>query len=327
MGPHRLAFNGSIEAPYLYERDGFFYQFVNWGTCCQGSSSTYNIRVGRSTNVIGPYFDRSGVNMVNNGGTLFLGTEENFIGPGHISIFTTHGSDWFGYHYYDGNDNGVSKFNLRAMRWTADGWPVAGPPFPIPEPSSLAAAVFAVCLLTAPGGELAETGLASAREALGYDNSFLGRDHLTRQKSVGDDQLDRRQAAAQREQSMTSGRMPLIWSAPARVVAEQRPIATRSLIPGGCLFVVAVTVAWLEIAWGTPIAAGQNLTGNLDAHDPSSVIHADGKYYFFSTGTGVSSKTSTNRVHWTNGPAVFATAPSWIATAVPANTNRNYSGA
>jgi arabinan endo-1,5-alpha-L-arabinosidase len=110
---------------------------VNWGNCCQGENSTYNIRVGRSTSITGPYLDRNGVSMPNNGGSLFLGTEGDFIGPGHISILADNGREWFSYHYYDGDDNGASKFNLRALRWTSDGWPVAGPPFPIPEPGGL----------------------------------------------------------------------------------------------------------------------------------------------------------------------------------------------
>jgi hypothetical protein len=117
----------AIEAPYIYERDGFYYLFVNWDTCCQGVNSTYNIRVGRSANITGPYFDRNGVNMVNGGGTLFLGTEGDFIGPGHVSIFTDAGTEWFGYHYYDGTDNGAPKYNLRTVAWGEDGWPTAGP--------------------------------------------------------------------------------------------------------------------------------------------------------------------------------------------------------
>src|SRR5262249_35130754 len=78
----RLAFNSSIEASYIYQKDSYYYLFVDWGTCCQGVNSTYNIRVGRSTSVNGPYLDKNGVDMVNNGGSLFLGSESNFIGPG-----------------------------------------------------------------------------------------------------------------------------------------------------------------------------------------------------------------------------------------------------
>ncbi len=120
----------AIEAPYIYERDGFYYLFVNWDTCCQGANSTYNIRVGRSTNITGPYVDQTGISMTSGGGTLFFGTQGNFIGPGHISIFTDEGADWFGYHYYDGADNGASKYNLRRIFWQEDGWPSLSPPAP-----------------------------------------------------------------------------------------------------------------------------------------------------------------------------------------------------
>ena len=133
----RIAYNGSIEAPYIHEHDGYYYLFVNWGACCQGVNSTYNIRVGRSTSITGPYLDQNGVSMVNNGGSLFLGSEGDFIGPGHFSVLEDDGHEWFSYHYYDASANGASRFNLRALRWTTDGWPVAGPPFPVPEPGSL----------------------------------------------------------------------------------------------------------------------------------------------------------------------------------------------
>ncbi len=117
----------AIEAPYIYERDGFYYQFVNWDSCCQGVNSTYNIRVGRSTSITGPYLDQSGVNMVNGGGTLFLGTEGQYIGPGHIGIFEDQGAQWFGYHYYNGNAGGAPTYNIRSLLWSPDGWPIAGP--------------------------------------------------------------------------------------------------------------------------------------------------------------------------------------------------------
>ena len=42
-----LAHYGSIEAPIFTSRDGYYYLFVNWGMCCRGANSTYNIRIGR----------------------------------------------------------------------------------------------------------------------------------------------------------------------------------------------------------------------------------------------------------------------------------------
>jgi arabinan endo-1,5-alpha-L-arabinosidase len=127
----------AIEAPYLYEREGFYYLFVNWGNCCDGVDSTYEIRVGRSTSPTGPFLTsaRGNPSMLSGSGNLFLDTEGDFIGPGHLSIFSEGGAEFFSYHYYDGDDQGRSKLNIRYLHWTSDGWPVAG--VVIPEPSML----------------------------------------------------------------------------------------------------------------------------------------------------------------------------------------------
>jgi arabinan endo-1,5-alpha-L-arabinosidase len=121
-----------IEAPYLMKRDGYYYLFVNWGRCCLGTGSTYNIRVGRGTSPTGPFLDESGDEMIDGGGDLFLGTEDNFIGPGHFSYFTEEGVEYFGYHYYDGNAGGTSKYSIRELTWTEDGWPEVVPETPLP---------------------------------------------------------------------------------------------------------------------------------------------------------------------------------------------------
>ena len=121
------AFNNAtgdpIEASYLYHHGNYYYLFANWGTCCAGVNSTYNIRMGRSTNITGPYLDRNGVNMVSGGGTLFLKTTGKFIGPGQMGILEGDGIEYFGYHYYDGNNNGAPTYDLEPLAWTADGWP------------------------------------------------------------------------------------------------------------------------------------------------------------------------------------------------------------
>jgi arabinan endo-1,5-alpha-L-arabinosidase len=128
---YRLAYNSSIEASCLWRRGNYYYLFVNWGSCCSGVNSTYNIRVGRSTSVTGPYLDRSGVDMVNNGGTLFLRGTGKFAGPGHVGILSEGGTQWFGYHYYDGNAwapqyaaYGNSDYAFVPLQWTPDDWPV-----------------------------------------------------------------------------------------------------------------------------------------------------------------------------------------------------------
>jgi arabinan endo-1,5-alpha-L-arabinosidase len=127
----QLAYNSSIEASYIFRRGGYYYLFVNWGSCCSGVNSTYNIRVGRSANVTGPYLDRKGINMVNGGGSLFLQGTGKFTGPGHVGILSEGGTQWFGYHYYDANDwapqynaYGQSDLGFVPLSWTPDDWPV-----------------------------------------------------------------------------------------------------------------------------------------------------------------------------------------------------------
>jgi arabinan endo-1,5-alpha-L-arabinosidase len=113
----------SEEGSCLYQRGGYYYLFVNFGGCCAGVDSTYNIRVGRSTSVTGPYYDQSGVCMTNGGGTMVLESTARFIGPGHAAIMNDHGTNWFTFHYYDGNANGAPELGLMQLNWTADGWP------------------------------------------------------------------------------------------------------------------------------------------------------------------------------------------------------------
>ena len=113
----------SIEASSLIKRGSFYYLFVNYGGCCAGIDSTYNIRVGRSTSPTGPFVDQNGVDMRNGGGTLVLGDNGNKIGPGQFGYYTEAGQDYFSYHYYDGNANGAPTFDMRDLYWTSDGWP------------------------------------------------------------------------------------------------------------------------------------------------------------------------------------------------------------
>ncbi|MCA9263197.1 MAG: arabinan endo-1,5-alpha-L-arabinosidase [Planctomycetales bacterium] len=114
----------AIEAPHIYLHDGYFYLFVNWDTCCRGVESTYNIRVGRSRTITGPYVDREGVDLLDGGGTLLLTTEGPFIGPGHANVFRDGERYWLSCHYYDGTERGRSRLAIRPLTWSEDGWPI-----------------------------------------------------------------------------------------------------------------------------------------------------------------------------------------------------------
>jgi arabinan endo-1,5-alpha-L-arabinosidase len=124
---YSLAHKEKIEAAALYRHGDYYYLFVNWGQCCQGTRSTYNIRVGRSRNITGPYLDRDGIDMLTGGGSLFLESEGRFIGPGHAGILKDGERYLLSYHFYDGDNRGRARLAIRPLEWDKDGWPrVAG---------------------------------------------------------------------------------------------------------------------------------------------------------------------------------------------------------
>ena len=72
----------------------------------------------------GPFVDKNGVELTAGGGSPFLDAAGRYLGPGHVGFITSDdGIEYVSYHYYDGEDRGRSKLQLRKLRWTADGWP------------------------------------------------------------------------------------------------------------------------------------------------------------------------------------------------------------
>ncbi|MFG3072728.1 arabinan endo-1,5-alpha-L-arabinosidase [Streptomyces sp. NPDC048225] len=114
----------AVEAPYVVKRNGYYYLFASYDTCCAGTGSTYKVKVGRATSVTGPYRDRDGVAMADNGGTPVLESHGGVIGPGGQSIMNDVDGDLIVYHYYDGADNGTPKLGINLLDWSS-GWPVA----------------------------------------------------------------------------------------------------------------------------------------------------------------------------------------------------------
>ena len=115
------------EASDIVFHDGYYYLLVNHGSCCQGARSTYNIRVGRSKRVTGPYLDRHGEDLTRGGGTLFLAASGSRIGPGHFGLLAEGGVEKFSCHYEaDTTRGGRPTLDIRPLLWTADGWPLPG---------------------------------------------------------------------------------------------------------------------------------------------------------------------------------------------------------
>lgn len=113
----------AIEAPFILRRGGFYYLFASFDACCRGAESTYNVRVGRSEAITGPYVDREGRSMTEGGGTLILEAYGKWRGPGHNGLLVEGDTTWLVYHAYDAQQNGIPKLRVEPVLWDAAGWP------------------------------------------------------------------------------------------------------------------------------------------------------------------------------------------------------------
>ena len=121
--PRSSELPGAVEAPVIIRRSGYYYLFVSFDFCCRGVESTYNLRVGRSTAVTGPYVDRQGKSMMEGGGTLVLKGGTRWRGPGHCAILQEKGGERLVYHAYDAEARGVSTLRIAPLTWDVEGWP------------------------------------------------------------------------------------------------------------------------------------------------------------------------------------------------------------
>ena len=119
-----------MEATDLLFRDGWYYLLGTHGTGCDGANSTYNLRVGRSRNVLGPYIDHMGIPLLKGGGKLVAGASGRFVGLGHFGrLELGDGVEKFSCHYEaDLDRGGRSVLDIRPLLWK-DGWPVGGDNF------------------------------------------------------------------------------------------------------------------------------------------------------------------------------------------------------
>tara|TARA_R110002049_G_scaffold301166_1_gene493048 strand:- start:6456 stop:7559 length:1104 start_codon:yes stop_codon:yes gene_type:complete len=141
-----MAASSAIEAGAIYpgvkNGEAGYWLYVNWGSGLgKEENATYEVRIGWSVNIRGPYLDKAGVDLYNGGGTLFTSNKETFdwdsstrIGRGHIGIIKGElmdgkYPDWFTYSYWLENppagENG-RRFGMQRLETDVDGWPSAG---------------------------------------------------------------------------------------------------------------------------------------------------------------------------------------------------------
>ncbi|MBR3305281.1 MAG: arabinan endo-1,5-alpha-L-arabinosidase [Christensenellaceae bacterium] len=127
-----------IEGSYIKynPKNEYYYLFASYGSL----ASDYNIRVGRSRYITGPYVDMNGRPMTDEidndlrtGYMIACGyrfeNSQGWMGPGHNSVLNDDGEWYLMSHIrpYAVNGPVLSTMHLRRMVWSPDGWPMASP--------------------------------------------------------------------------------------------------------------------------------------------------------------------------------------------------------
>ena len=115
---------------FIIRRCGYYYLFMSWGTCCPGITRpvyrlTYNIRVGRSKSIHGPYVARDGTPMLKGGGTLVVQGDggKTYYAAGHGEWILVDDTAYIIYHAYPGPYN-QNELRIAELVWDDEGWPV-----------------------------------------------------------------------------------------------------------------------------------------------------------------------------------------------------------
>lgn len=116
----------AFEGTNIFKRGKYYYFFASTGDYSGGEKSTYRTVVARSRNVLGPYVDRNGVSIMDNGFEEVLDRNEQFSGPGHNAglVVDDAGQTWMYYHAYQLSNLKLQRQGmLDKVEWTRDGWP------------------------------------------------------------------------------------------------------------------------------------------------------------------------------------------------------------
>lgn len=111
------------EGVFVIKAKGDYYIFASRGKCCKGLESTYEVVIGRSKNLNGPYLNKEGQSWVDNHYSRFLKGDYEEPGRGHNGFFTEHDTTFIVYHAYTRSANGAPLLNIKPMYWGDDGWP------------------------------------------------------------------------------------------------------------------------------------------------------------------------------------------------------------
>jgi arabinan endo-1,5-alpha-L-arabinosidase len=133
-----IVYDGAIEGPYIIYHPEFqkYYLFASYDSLF----SSYNVRVGRSDSITGPYVDVKGQRLddMDMERSPFIGNKligsyrfqngEGWLYPGHNSILNDAENGHYMVHHARGEvDSNWMYLHVRKLVWTEDGWPVVSP--------------------------------------------------------------------------------------------------------------------------------------------------------------------------------------------------------
>lgn len=111
----------NYEGSYILKRGDYYYYFGSQGTCCNGSKSTYRVKVGKSESLFGPYLGSDGNDMIHGTfGDLVIGPSEEVAGVGHNTVVQDYAGDyWLVYHGFDihGDHSEERKLYIDKLLW------------------------------------------------------------------------------------------------------------------------------------------------------------------------------------------------------------------
>jgi len=114
-----------MEGTYIHKRGRYYYLIGSSGRCCEGAKSNYRVTYGRSENLFGPYYDKSGRRLLDGHCEVMLHGSDLVIGPGHNSEIITDdlGQDWMLYHGFQRSDPDAGRVvYMSQVKWRDD-WP------------------------------------------------------------------------------------------------------------------------------------------------------------------------------------------------------------
>lgn len=115
----------AFEGVYIHKRGKEYYMFASVGSCCEGVNSSYKLVVGKSSSLFGPYVDKDGKDMMQNGYSIVINSNSRFVGNGHCSeiVADKEGNDWIFYHGVDKDNPKGRVLLLDQIKWDSRGWP------------------------------------------------------------------------------------------------------------------------------------------------------------------------------------------------------------